>query len=194
LTAGTNLTRYGWLLLASVLVSVSACTRPPPAEPELARTATIKDIMDAMVDPSADFLFDSVAMISDERGITEKAPHTEEEWQEVRRRAVQLLEAPNLLIMKGRKVAQPGEQSKNPDIELQPEQIQALIDGDRLRFIERAHTLQDAAMMALKASDARDKDQLFKACERLDKACENCHLYYWYPNDKRAQEAARQNQ
>ena len=47
-------------------------------------------------------------------------------------------------------------------------------------------------MMALKASDARDKDALFKACERLDKACENCHLHYWYPNDKRAQEAARE--
>ena len=80
----------------------------------LAKTATIKDIMDSMVDPSADFLFDSVAQIADEHGITEKAPHTDEEWQEVRRRAIQLLEAPNLLVMKGRKVARPGDKSENP--------------------------------------------------------------------------------
>jgi cytochrome c556 len=68
-----------------------------------------------------------------------------------------------------------------------------LIDGDRRQFIDRARSLQDAAVMALQASEARNKDALFAACERLDKACENCHLHYWYPNDKRAQEAARQN-
>ena len=37
--------------------------------------------MDAMVDPSADFLFESVAEIADERGVTEKAPQTDEEWK-----------------------------------------------------------------------------------------------------------------
>ncbi len=180
------------LAIASLLVASSACARARPPEAALLHTATIKDIMDAMVDPSAEFLFDSVAMIADEHGITEKAPHTDEEWQEVRRRAILLLEAPNLLVMNGRKVAQPDERSSNPDIELQPAQIQALIDADRPQFIDRAHTLQDAAMMALRASDARNKDALFAACDRLDKACENCHLHYWYPNDQRAQEAARQ--
>jgi len=181
-------------LLAGALIAASACGRTPPAEPDLLRTATIKDIMDSMVDPSAEFLFDSVATIADERGITEKAPHTDEEWLEVRRRAIQLLEAPNLLVTTGRQVALAGEQSKNPEIELQPAQIQQLIDGDRVSFVTRARALQDAAMMALKASDARDKGALFAACERIDKACENCHLHYWYPNDKRAQEAARTGQ
>ena len=137
--------------------------------------------MDSMVDPSAEFLFASVAKVADEHGITEKAPHTDEEWKEVRRRVIQLLEAPNLLVMKGRRVAQADEKSQNPEIELPPAQIQALIDGDRARFIAGAHTLQEAAMTALKASDARNKDALFEACERIDKACENCHLHYWYP-------------
>ena len=181
------------LLLVGLLVASTTCGASRPAEPELQRTATIKDIMDSMVDPSAEFLFDEVSTIADEHGITEKAPHTDEEWKEVRRRAVQLLEAPNLLIMKGRLVARVDEKSENPEIELQPAQIQALIDGDRSLFLDRARTLQEAATLALKASDARDKDALFAACERLDKACENCHLKYWYPNDKRAQEAARQN-
>jgi hypothetical protein len=47
--------------------------------------------------------------------------------------------------------------------------------------------------MAMKAADVKDKDALLKAIDGIDKACENCHLHYWYPNDKRAQEAAREN-
>ena len=187
-----------WVKLLKVqaivaLVGSMACTSAPPPEPALARPATIKDIMDSMVEPSADFLFDSVAQIADEHGITEKAPHSDEEWQEVKRRSIQLLEAPNLLVMKGRKVAPADDKSKNPEIELEPAQIQALIDADRLHFIERARVLQEAATLLVKASDARDKDALFQACNSLDKACENCHLKYWYPNDQRAQEAARKH-
>src|SRR6266446_6344098 len=131
--------------------------------PDRLKTATIKDIMDSMVDPSGDFLFDSVAEIADERGITVKAPKTDEEWAEVRRRAIVLLEAPNLLTMEGRKVALPHERSKNPQVELQPEDIQKLVDGDRPSFIRRARRLQDAAAAALKAIEAKDKDALFHA-------------------------------
>ena len=136
-------------------------------------------------------MFDAVAQIADENGITEKAPKTDEEWEEVRHRALILLEAPNLLVMEGRKVAQPGEKSENPKVELQPEEIQKLLDRDRAAFIGYARKLQDAAMMSLNAANARDKDALFHASEILDQACEGCHLHYWYPNDKRAQEAAR---
>jgi len=147
--------------------------------------------MDSMVDPSADYLFDAVAQIADENGIREKAPHTPEEWKEARRRAVQLLEAPNLLVMRGRKVARPGERSENPEVELQPEDIQKLIDADHAAFAARALLLQDAAQSALAAIDAKNPKALFAAAGQLDKACENCHLHYWYPNDKRAQAAFR---
>jgi cytochrome c556 len=176
-----------------MLVIAGACTKGRPSAPDLLRTATIKDIMDSMVDPSGDFLFDSIAQIADENGITEKAPKTDEEWQGVRRHAVILLEAPNLLAMEGRKVAQPDERAQYPQVELQPEEIQKLIDSDRPSFIYRARKLQDAAAMALKAIDAKDKDALFHAIESIDRACENCHLRYWYPNDKKAQEAAKEN-
>src|SRR5437870_12734497 len=123
---------YCWFLVASLLVAGIACTKAPPAELELAKPATIKDIMDSMVDPSGDFLFESLVEIADEKGVRQKAPETDEEWHEVRARAITLLEAPNLLVMPGRKVAQPGEKSKNPAVELSPEQIQPLVDGDRL--------------------------------------------------------------
>ncbi len=147
--------------------------------------------MDSMVDPSAEFIFDSVAQIADEHGITEKAPHTDEEWKEVRRRAVQLLEAPNLLVVSGRTVARAGERSENPKVELQPEEIQKLIDADHAAFSARALVLQDAAAAALKAIDAKNAKGLFDAAGQLDHACENCHLHYWYPNDERAQAAFR---
>jgi cytochrome c556 len=176
-----------------VLLIFAGCTKSTPPTPDLLRTATIKDIMDSMVDPSGDFMFESVAEIADERGVTQKAPKTDEEWEEVRHRTLVLLEAPNLLTMEGRKVAQPHERSKNPQVELQPEDIQKLIDGDRPSFVRRARKLQDAAAAALKAIDAKDKDALFHAIESIDKACENCHLHYWYPNDQRAQQAAKED-
>jgi len=167
---------------------VAACSRPDPEAPLLS-TSTIKDIMDSMVDPSADYIFDAVAQIADEHGITEKQPHTDEEWKDVRRRAVQLFEAPNLLVMPGRRAALPHERSQNPRIELQPEEIQTLIDADHATFVSRARNLQDAAQSALQAIDARDAKGLFAAAGKIDTACENCHLHYWYPNDERAQAA-----
>jgi cytochrome c556 len=185
--------RLSRVLIATLLVAGSGCTKAAPPTPDLLKSATIKDIMDSMVDPSGDFIFESVVQIADEHGITEKAPKTDEEWAEVRRHAFILLEAPNLLAMEGRKVAPPGDRSKNPQVELQPEEIQKLIDGDRPNFLRRARKLQDAAALALKAIDAKNKDDLFHAIESIDKACENCHLHYWYPNDKTAQEAAKEN-
>ena len=181
-----------WIVIGLLITVASACTQRQPAEPELVKTATIKDIMDSMVDPSGDFMFDSVAEIADERGITHKAPQTDEEWDQLRHHSVILLEAPNLLTMDGRKVAQPHERSKNPQVELQPEEIQKLIDGDRASFVRRARRLQDAAAAALKAIEAKDKDALFQSLEGIDKACESCHLHYWYPNDQEAQKAAKE--
>jgi hypothetical protein len=105
-----------------------------------------------MVDPSGDFMFESFAEIADERGITHKEPRTDEEWKEVRRHALVLLEAPILLTMEGRKVANPGEKSENPQVELQPEEIQKLIDSDRPSFVRRARRLQDAAVDGAKGN------------------------------------------
>jgi hypothetical protein len=178
--------------MAGLLVIAAACSRREQPATDRVQPATVKDIMDSMVDPSADFLFESIVEIADEKGITQKAPQTDEEWKQVRRRALVLLEAPNLLVMEGRRVAQPHERSENPQVELQPEEIQKLVDGDRPSFIRRARKLQDGAAMALKAIDSKDKTALFHAIESIDRACESCHLHYWYPNDRRAQEAAKE--
>ena len=188
---------YYWILIASLLVIGTACSSkappPPPQAPDLLRLATIKDIMDSMVEPSGDFVFESVQEIADEQGITEKAPKTDAEWENVRHHLFVLLEAPNLMTMGDRKAARPEDRSRYPQVENEPEEIQKLLDADRPSFIRRARRLQDAAALAMKAVDAKNKDALFHAINDIDKACENCHLHYWYPNDKRARQAAKED-
>jgi len=171
-----------------LLVTIAACSSPasaPPAkkEPPFRKTATIKDIMDSMVDPSADFIWESVATIVTKKGIDERRPRTDEEWKMVRRAAITLLESTNLLIMEGRAVAKPGEKSENPGIELSPEAIRMVMDNDPDTLVKLAGALHDATMKAMAAIDAKNADALSDAGETIDNACENCHLKYWYPPD-----------
>ena len=183
--------RFMSLFLVGVTVFVVvACNRtPPPPSSSFRPTSTIKDIMDALVDPSADVLWESVATIVSAAGTEERQPKTPEQWADVRRRAISLVEATNLLIMEGRHVAKPGEKAENEEVELGPAEIEALINGDRATWITNAHALNDAAMIALKAIDAKSASGLLDAGEGIDTACENCHLKYWYPLSKQAEKA-----
>ena len=143
-------------LVSSAVFVVVACNRTQPPPPSSFRpTSTIKDLMDSLVDPSADALWESVATIVSAAGTEERQPKTPEQWADVRRRAISLVEATNLLIMEGRHVAKPGEKAENEEVELGPEEIEKLINGDRTTWINNAHALNDAAMIALKAIDAK---------------------------------------
>src|SRR5262245_5548498 len=114
--------RFLWLLAAGLSAFIIvACNRSAPAESNFRPTATIKDIMDSMVDPSADVLWDSVATIVSAAGTEEKQPRTDEEWADVHRNAVRLVEATNLLLIEGRHVALAGQKADNPEVELGPE-------------------------------------------------------------------------
>lgn len=183
--------RLLWLLtsLTATLVAVGACTSqaPPPAQPkpEFRVTASIQDIMNSMVDPQADELWQSVATTISAAGTEERFPKTAEEWTKLRHAALTMIEASNLLQLEGRRVARPGFKSENPNIELEPEQIEALITQDRGALIKLAHGLHDAGMLALKAIEAKNVQGLSDAGETIDTACENCHLKYWYPGQGR---------
>jgi len=188
------ITFWGLCVVGGAVLLAVACSAPQQATPaaaaakpagtaatEFRTTATIKDIMDSVVDPSSDYLWDSVATIVTKKGTEERRPRTDEDWKQVRRRAIAMIEATNLLIMDGRLVAKPGEKSENPGIELGPEEIKGVIDSDRASFIKFAHALHDAGMKALTAIDKKDADALSDAGETIDEACEQCHLKYWYP-------------
>jgi hypothetical protein len=136
--------------------------------------------MDGVVDPAADTIWNSVATTITTKGKEEKAPHTADEWTAVRRSALQLLEASNLLQIPGRPVAKPGERN-DQGIELQPDQIEKLIDQDRQAWVALAHGLYDAAALAINAADAKDPAKVLESGEQIDNACERCHQRYWYP-------------
>ena len=137
----------------------------------------------SLVDPSADVVWLSVTTIVDEKGLKETMPKTDEEWKKVRHGAIALAEAANLLKMPGRRVAQPGEKSDTPGVELEPEEMDVLIAKDRAAWHERATHLHDAAIDVIAAIDAKDGNKVFELGEKIEEACENCHKQYWYPNE-----------
>jgi hypothetical protein len=161
-----------------------ACGRreaPPEPAAQFRPTATVKDIMTSIVDPESDVIWNSVATVVSVTGTEERRPSTDEEWATLRRSAIQLVEATNLLLVPGRLVARTGEKSENPKIELEPPAIQKLIAEDPAAWAKLVGGLHDAAAPALKAIDAKNADQLFEAGGHLEDACEACHRRYWYP-------------
>ena len=188
--------------IASVLLLlVAGCAEPGPADepspsPEYRPTATIADIMLAIIDPSADEIWSSVATRVTIDTVEEEFPETEEEWEAVRSSAIRVLEASNMLLIPGRQVGGSravsvggsGAVREDVNIVLTPAEIQELIDEDKGKWDELAVRLHDMAVVTLAAIDARDTEALLFSGEGLYTACEGCHLNYWYPND----EVARQ--
>jgi len=182
--------RSAYLVVATgVVIVMAGCSssKPAPAadaEPAFRTTGSIKEIMDSVIDPNADVLWESVSTTINREGTIDKMPRTAEDWLMVRRAAVTIVEATNLLVMDGRIIAPPGHKSEYPGIELEPEEMQKLVDADRASWVRYAHGLHDKAMLALKAIDAKSVPGLMDAGEGLDEACENCHKHYWYPEKK----------
>ncbi len=145
---------------------------------------TIKDLMESIIDPSADTLWGAVGTVVDNDGIHEMFPQTEEEWREPRRAAVRIIEGSNLLIMPGREAAPPGTKSEAPGAELEPPQITVAIREKRASFDAFARALQGLGMEALGAIDARNTALLLEIGARMENVCEGCHQTFWYPQEK----------
>jgi hypothetical protein len=175
-------------LLIVALVAVAGCNRkgeaPTPPEPPFAPDATIKELMLNVVDTSADTVWLSVTAVQSEQGLIETRPRNDDEWNTVRRGAITLAEAANLLMIPGRRVARPGEKSETPGVELEPTEMDALIAENPDAWNQRASALHLAAMHAVEATDAHDADRIFEVGEEIENACEGCHRQYWYPNEK----------
>ena len=115
-------------------------------------------------------------------GTVSKAPATDSAWLALRGAAVTISEATNLLLMEGRPVAAPGSRSDQPGVDLEPEQIEALLAADRQAWAAFVGGLRESARVVLDAIDRRNVDALLEAGDGLDVACENCHVVYWYPS------------
>jgi hypothetical protein len=169
-------------LALALLAGSAACAddaAPPPSD--FRTTAAIEEVMRYIVDPAADAIWEAVVVEVTERGTVEKVPTSDEDWATLRRHAMTLIEATNLLLMEGRPVAVPGSRSEMPGVDLEPEQIEALLAADRPAWNGFVGALHASGTVVLDAIDRRDVEALLVAGDGLDLACENCHLRYWYP-------------
>lgn len=165
---------------------VTPAAAPAAADPPFRATSTIREVMQSMVAPSAQGLWDSVGRVSDAKGTRDLEPRTDEEWAAVRRHAVALMETTNLLLIPGRHVAREGQQTLKaedaaPGTELPPSEIEQRINRDWTTWVAMVHTLHGSAASMLDAIDKKDVARLESHGSDLDGVCESCHLVFWYP-------------
>lgn len=176
------------LVTVAIAGALGACgkTEPPvdaPAQSPIKLTAGIQDIMRDMIDPAADFLWQSVSTTETAQGVEEKQPRTDEEWAEVRKQALILAESANLLLLDGRQVAREGKQLEDHGTpgNLTAEEAERAIAADRATFVGFGQALHDVGVQFLEAAEERNPQGIMDAGEALDQVCEGCHLKFWYP-------------
>src|SRR4051812_29916897 len=94
-------------LLPLGLALLVGCSPPPPppvtaATPPADTVLNLKQLMEWVIDPTVDVIWDSVKSISTQAGTKEISPQTDEQWIAVRNAAAALTEAGNLLMLPGR--------------------------------------------------------------------------------------------
>ena len=129
-----------------VILAAAACSRAAPYKPVM----TVKELMGATVEPTADVVFESAVWVN---GELTGAPANEDEWEKVEHHALTLAETGNLLMMAPRA-------------------------RDQGVWMSQARDFIDAAENAAKAAQARDVNAMLKAGGALVVACDACHARY----------------
>lgn len=191
-----------WKLLGTasfLFVSALAlqyCTQAPAPAPAPAPAAatpgsdmmavvSVRELMTNIVDPLSDNIFDAVGSDVTAKGVVETKPTTDDDWAKVMQGAIVLAEASNLLKIP-RKIAPADDYvAKNPG-EMPPAEIEAAIDKNRGAWNAYSNAMRDQALKVVDIVKARDTEKLLAAGSDIDKACESCHLAFWYPGDREA--------
>ena len=153
-----------WFFLVGVLLFVAgigftiagarAARLAPVAEvPTTTPVATVKQIMKGIVAPAATVVFNSVSTTVSSRGIEEKFPQNDMEWEEVGNSAAALIESGNLLLMGTR----------------------AIDKGD---WVKMSQAMIEAGKMALKATRDKSPEGVLAAGEQVNVSCDACHRRY----------------
>lgn len=176
--------------LAGAIVVSGCSAKPeatqPPAAPVFTPILSVKELMENIVDPQADYVFDAVGSDISATGIVDIKPTTDDDWTKIQRGAYVLAESSNLLKMT-RKMAPEGVANVEPGgPELTPAQIEAKVKENPALWNSHADGLRTEALKVIEIVKARDTDKLFAAGSAIDQACEACHLDFWYPGDREA--------
>jgi hypothetical protein len=153
-----------WLFVVSVLLFVSSIAfvvaaarnnRHTPARDELVLTpvASVRQIMNGITGPAANVVYGAVSTTVSAAGTETKAPKNEQEWDAVGASAAALIESGNLLMIGNRNV-------------------------DRGDWVAMSKAMMDAGNVALKATQARNADDLFASGEAINNSCDACHAKY----------------
>ena len=177
-------------------VMASACSSSKPASApafppvltlwgDLKPVVSVKELMRDMIDPASDYVFDSVSIVSSKKGRIETQPKTDADWEKIRIGAVTLAEGAYLLKIP-RPFAPPGDEnnSTGPDPEeLSPAQIKAKLEADPVLWNAKIEALRNVGLEVLEIVKRKDVNELWDAGDNLDRACESCHVAYWYPGE-----------
>jgi hypothetical protein len=191
--------RLAFLALLAGGMAFQQCASQPAAEEpknpwaaDMKPSLTIKELMEQFIDPTSDFVFDAVVFDVSDKGTTETAPANDEDWAKVERGAWQLAESANLLMIP-RSAEPPGTSEPRkpgePAPELSGPEIDAKISADRPKWNRFADGLRVASLNALTSVKTRKSEAVLDAGTEIDRACEACHLEYWYPGDLPAVQA-----
>ena len=154
-----------------------------PAAPQFKPVASVEELMAAVVMPSADALWKSVATISNETGVHVRQPKTDADWEALRLQALVLAESANLLMIKGRNATAKDEPDE-PGA-LGSAAVKQLIDTNWSSFVAHAERLHTVTMTLLQDIQAKDAEGILRDGGTLDEACEACHSVFWYPPEKK---------
>lgn len=181
-------------LCALLVVSAAACSSSnsaPVSSPatqlwgDMKPIVSVKELMDLMIDPASDYVFDAIGTIITTEKTTEIQPRTEDDWRRLQIGAVTMAEGAYLLKVPQR-FAPVGDEnnSSGPDAEeLSPAQITAKLEKDPVLWNAKIEALRNASLEVLEIVKKKDVNALWGACDDLDAACENCHLEFWYPGE-----------
>jgi hypothetical protein len=184
------------LLAASILFSWSVTSaqqqaspkasgprRSGPAVEQYRVVASVKDVMESILEPATEVIFDAVSPIPLPDGSLEKMPGSAQEWAAVRSAALVLAEGGNLLMMRGRSIdrmPRRGEGARRgASVEGMPD-VAERVHKARADWTRLAQGLVAAGQLTLRAAEGRDARGLLAAGNAIDAACEACHQRFWY--------------
>jgi hypothetical protein len=173
--------------------TTAPATAAKPLISDITPVVSVKELMESMIDPLSDNIFDAVWWDNTSKGIEEHKPITDDDWAKVKTGAVGIVEGIELL-----KVPRPwtpagdlnNSQGPNPP-ELSPTQMQAKLDKDPVLWTAKIQALRNVGLEVLEIVKKKDANALWQAGGDLDDACEACHLEYWYPGDRKTVEAEK---
>jgi hypothetical protein len=139
------------LLALAGVVLAAGCGGPAP--PPFKPLADNKLLMEAVIEPNADVVWDAVKTIDTKEGTEEIRPRNEEQWTAVRNAAITLAESGNLLMM-----------------------VPRAKDGGE--WMTMAQRMIDTSEAAIKAADAKNPDRLFTVGGDIYESCSACHQKY----------------